>query len=78
MLGNLLEPELCQPLKEKSARPNYTTAVQEAALCEKGRHRHSAGQVHPPQTQDRVVASMAPVPSHSEPPEMGRGPVSKL
>lgn len=36
MLGNLLEPELCQPLKEKSARPNYTTAVQEAALCEKG------------------------------------------
>lgn len=36
MLGNLLEPELCQSLKEKSAHPNYATGVQEVTLCEKG------------------------------------------
>lgn len=36
MLNNLLEPELCQSLKEKSAHPNYASGGQEVKLDEMG------------------------------------------
>lgn len=36
MLNNLLEPELCQSLEEKSAHSNYATGGQEVTLDEMG------------------------------------------
>lgn len=74
----LPEPELCQSLKGRPARPNYTAGGQEVTHFEKGQQDDRAGQFHPPQTQNSVVASVPPMPGLSELSVVGKGSISKF